>query len=80
MEEQVIPIPIELIINQFAQTIPGNEEPRKLYRKTERSIKTKAKERIKGRHSEKGTSSQMEGEQTAGNAQLKVGRQTSEKI
>ena len=50
MEEQVIPIPIELIINQFAQTIPGNEEPRKLYRKTERSIKTKAKERIKGRN------------------------------
>ena len=44
------------------------------------SVAERIKERIKGRHSEKGTSSQMEGEQTAGNAQLKVGRQTSEKI
>ena len=45
------------------------------------SVAERIKERLKTvRHSETGTSSQMEGEQTAGNAQLKVGRQTSEKI
>ena len=45
------------------------------------SVAERIEERLNTvRYSETGTSLQMEGEQTAGNAQLKVGRQTSEKI
>ena len=43
MEGQIIPIPIELIINQFAQTIPGNKRPREMHKNRKIRVKKKIK-------------------------------------
>ena len=51
MEGRIIPIPIELIINQFAQTTPGKKGPRKLQKEKQENSRirqTTTKEREKG--------------------------------
>ena len=51
MEGRIIPIPIELIINQFAQTTPGKKGPRKLQKEKQENSsirQTTTKEREKG--------------------------------